>query len=153
MQVVNHCKGDFAVVEDRLRVFSDIEGFEGVGIFTSTWESFAILADDRIKVKQVGPLANSVMNEAEKASAKLGTGAVDMVYIEGEHGHVIVKCRYEGADQLIHEPGKAHVHIIVFLSPDANVGLARIKMKSIIEKLGEDFWIWCRIKQYWQVRR
>ena len=124
--------------------------FKGVGVFTNKREIFAILADDQTEIKQIGPFANSVMNEAEKASAEMGVGPVSIVHVECESGHVIVKCHYESADQLIPEPGKAHVHIIMLLSTQANIGLAKVKMEAVIDKLGEDFWVWCRIKQFWQ---
>lgn len=131
---------------DKLQYFSPIEGFIGVGLFNSGRECMAVLAADPALIKRVGVLANQVFSDAEKVCTD--AGAITMVHIEADNANILVKCHNENTDPLKSEPGRAHIHIVLLLSSLANIGLAKLRMSAVIDELGEEFWTWCRIKQY-----
>ncbi len=68
----------------------------GVGIFTPSGESLAMLAADKINIKGIGVLANNVLLNAQKASIDMGTGRGQLVHVEAERAHIIVRCRIRG---------------------------------------------------------
>ncbi len=59
--------------------------------------------------------------------------------MEAEKAHILVRCMNEGTDPIRSQPGKAHIHLAVVLKNDASIGLAKMRMNSVIEKLAEDF--------------
>ena len=127
-------------VQDKLKEFTGIEGFAGVGLFTPTGETLALLAaDTRVNIKDIGILANNVLRNAQKASLDMGAGRGQLVHIEAEQAHIIVRCLNEGNDPLKSEPGKAHIHLVLVLSSEASIGLAKLKVGSIIGTLAPDF--------------
>jgi len=84
-------------------------------------------------------LANAVLINAQKASLEMGTGRGQQVHIEAEKAHILARCLNEGTDPLRSQPGKAHIHMVVVLTNDASIGLAKMRMNSAIDKLAEDF--------------
>lgn len=126
-------------VHDKLKELAAVDGFAGVGLFTPTGESLgALTAGNGFKV-EIGVLANNVLINAQKSSIEMGAGRGQMVHIEAEKAHILARCLNEGTDALKSQPGKAHVHMVVVLSSDASIGMAKLKMSSVIEKLAEDF--------------
>ena len=69
----------------------------------------------------------------------MGTGRGQQVHVEAEKAHFIVRCLNEGTDPLKSQPGKAHIHMVVVLKNDASIGLAKMRMNSVIQRLAEDF--------------
>ena len=119
---------------------ASLEGFGGAGLFTPTGEALAIHEAPGLKasLKTVGVLANNVLMNAQKASLEMGTGRGQLVHVEAEHAHILVRCLNEGTDPLRSMPGKAHVHLVLFLTTDASIGLAKMRISSIIAALAED---------------
>ena len=99
----------------------------------------ATLAVDGQHLKEVGVLANNVLLNAQKASIEMGTGRGQQVHVEAERAHILARCLNEGTDPLKSQPGKAHIHMVLVLKSDASIGLAKLRMSSVIEKLAEDF--------------
>jgi len=124
---------------DKLKEFAALEGFAGVSIFTPTGEALASLAGDGTHLKEVGVLANNVLLNAQKASIEMGTGRGQQVHVEAEKAHIFARCLNEGTDPLKSQPGKAHIHLVLVLKNDASIGLAKMRMNSVIEKLAEEF--------------
>jgi DNA-binding response OmpR family regulator len=127
-------------IQDKLKELSTLEGFGGVGLFTPTGEALAIYETSGGKngLKTVGVLANNVLMNAQKASLEMGTGRGQVVHVEAEHAHFIVRCLNEGTDPLRSQPGKAHVHLVLFLTSDASIGLAKMKIGAVIESLAAE---------------
>jgi len=126
-------------IQDKLKELSALEGFAGVGVFTVNGESIAALGDDRaFNLQQIGPVANNVMINAQKACMEMGTGREDLVHISAEKAHLLLKCYNEGTDPVKVQPGKAHIHMVLILTSDASIGLAKIKIKSVIESLAPE---------------
>jgi CheY-like chemotaxis protein/predicted regulator of Ras-like GTPase activity (Roadblock/LC7/MglB family) len=125
--------------QDKLKELTGIDGFGGAAVFTPTGESLAMLQGDSTHLKEVGVLANNVLLNAQKASLEMGAGRGQQVHVEGEKAHVLVRCLNEGTDPLKSQPGKAHIHMVVVLKNDSGLGLAKMRMNSVIEKLAEEF--------------
>ncbi len=125
--------------QEKLKELTVVDGFGGVAVFTPTGEALAMLQGEAGHLKEVGVLANNVLLNAQKASLEMGAGRGQQVHIEGEKAHVLARCLNEGTDPLKSQPGKAHIHMVMVLKSDASIGLAKMRMNGIIEKLAEDF--------------
>lgn len=125
--------------QDKLKELSAIDGFSGAAVYTPTGEVLAMLAGDVGNLKEVGVLANAVLLNAQKSSIEMGTGRGQQVHVEAEKAHILVRCLNEGNDPIRSQPGKAHIHLAVVLKSDASIGLAKMRMNSVAEKLAEDF--------------
>jgi len=128
-------------VQDKLKEFASIEGFGGVALYTPTGEALAMLASQNsdIDLKSIGVLANNVLINAQKASLDMGTGRGQFVHIEAEKAHIFVRCLNEGTDPLKSQPGKAHIHLVLILTDDSSIGLAKMKIASIIDSVAAEF--------------
>lgn len=122
-----------------LKEFSSVEGFAGAGVFTPTGETLAIFAPGTGFSKEIGILANNVLMNAQKACLEMGAGRGQQVHIEGEKAHVLARCLNEGSDPLKSQPGKAHIHIVVALTSDASIGLAKMRLNQLAVKIADDF--------------
>lgn len=125
--------------QDKLKELSSIEGFSGAAIYTPTGEVLSLLQGDVTNLKDVGVLANTVLLNAQKSSLEMGTGRGQQVHVEAEKAHLLVRCMNEGTDPIRSQPGKAHIHLVVVLKTDASIGLAKMRLNSVAEKLAEDF--------------
>ncbi len=125
--------------QDKLKELTGLDGFGGVAIFTPTGETLAMLQGDSTHLKEVGVLANNVLLNAQKASLEMGAGRGQQVHVEGEKAHVLARCLNEGTDPLKSQPGKAHIHLVLVLKNDSSLGLAKMRINSVIEKLAEEF--------------
>ncbi len=124
---------------DKLKELSGIEGFAGAAVYTPAGESLTMLAVDGHPLKEVGVLANNVLLNAQRASIEMGTGRGQQVHVEAERAHIFARCLNEGTDPLKSQPGKAHIHLVLVLKNDSSIGLAKLRMGSVIDKLAEDF--------------
>lgn len=124
---------------DKLKELAQIDGFAGCGLFTPTGEQLCLLGAEGVNLKEVGVLANNVLMNAQKASLEMGTGRGQQVHVEAEHAHILVRCLNEGTDPLRSMPGKAHIHLVLILKEDASIGMAKLKINSVIAKMAEDF--------------
>jgi hypothetical protein len=130
----------FMTVQEKLKEFTGVEGFAGVGVFTPAGESLAMLTGDaKFNLAEVGVLANNVLMNAQKASLDMGTGRGQLVHIEAENAHILVRCLNEGTDPLKSQPGKTHIHLVLLLAAEASLGMAKLKIGKIIETLADDF--------------
>jgi CheY-like chemotaxis protein/predicted DNA-binding protein (UPF0251 family) len=126
--------------EEKLSEFKAIEGFAGVAVFTPAGEPLAMLSGDaKINLKEIGILANNVLMNAQKASLDMGTGRGQLVHVEAEKAHIFVRCMNEGTDPLKSQPGKAHIHLVLILTSDAGIGLAKLKIDKLVTGLADDF--------------
>lgn len=127
-------------VQDKLKEFASLDGFGGVGIFTPVGETLGLLEANGSKtnLKEVGVLANNVLMNAQKASLDMGTGRGQLVHVEAEHAHIIVRCLNEGTDPLKSQPGKAHIHLVLVLTSESSLGLAKLKVSSLIQQLADE---------------
>ncbi len=132
-------EADTMAANDKLKELAGIEGFAGVAVYTPTGEPLAMLTGDNSHLKEVGVLANNVLLNAQKASIEMGTGRGQQVHVEAEKAHIFARCLNEGTDPLKSQPGKAHIHLVLVLKSDASIGLAKMRVNSVIANLAEEF--------------
>jgi DNA-binding response OmpR family regulator len=136
----NKSKEDFEMsVQEKLSELSSMDGFAGVGVFTPTGEALGMVSSDKLNLKEIGVLANNVLMNAQKASLDMGTGRGQLVHVEAERAHIIVRCLNEGTDPLKSQPGKAHIHLVLILTNENSIGLAKMKVGKVIESLAPEF--------------
>ncbi len=139
-QQLNHKEKWIMTIQEKLKDFKSIDGFVGVGIFTPSGESLALLTvDPKDNSKEVGILSNTMLLNAQKMSREVGIGQANLVHIEADHAHVFARCLNEGSDPVKSEPGKAHIHMVLVLNEDSGVGLAKMKMEKTIRQFAEEF--------------
>ncbi|MCP4897113.1 MAG: roadblock/LC7 domain-containing protein [bacterium] len=120
---------------DRLQ---DVEGVLGAALFTPEGEVLDSTSGGRINLKAIGILANNTLNNAQKAAVEMGTGRANMVHVEAEAGHILALCLNDGKSPFKTEEGKAHLHLIVALSPSCNLGLIKMTAPSVIRALANE---------------
>ncbi len=125
--------------QEKLEPFKSIIDFAGAGIFTPTGEPLVMLPAGELNLMEIAILANSILVNAQKASQDMGAGSCEMIHIETDRIHILVRCLNEGKDPFKVHPGKAHIHMVLVLSSEAGIGLAKLKMASIIKSLADDF--------------
>ncbi len=128
-------------VQEKLKDFAAIDGFGGVGLFSPAGESLVMLKspDFKSELQEIGVLANNVLLNAQKAALEMGVGRGQLVHVEAESAHFIVRCLNEGTDPLKSQPGKAHIHLVLILTNDSSIGMAKLKVNSIVKSLADDF--------------
>lgn len=127
-----------ASVKEKLEKFKDVDGFQGVGIFTPTGETLEMVSGGGLNIEQVGILANNALINSQKTSLEMGTGRGQLLHIEAEKAHILVRCLNEGTHPLKSEPGKAHFHTVVVLSLDGQVGMGKMRLNQLSESIAED---------------
>lgn len=134
-------KGDenMSEINDALAKLEVIDGFMAAGIFTPNGEIAAQLNKAGIKLDEIGSLANEVLLKAQKATDMMDVGRGQVVHIEAPKAQILARCHNENADYAVTEAGKAHVHMVVILSKDGNLAMAKIKMSSIIQECAAFF--------------
>jgi len=125
--------------QEKLEPFKSIIDFAGVGILTPTGEQLVMLPAGELNLMEIAILANSILVNAQKASQDMGAGSCEMIHIETDRIHILVRCLNEGKDPFKVHPGKAHIHMVLVLSSEAGIGLAKLKMASVIKSLADDF--------------
>ena len=126
-------------IEDILNKLRDIEGFMAVGVFTPNGEMAAQVNIANLKLAEIGSLANDVLLKAQKATDVMNVGRGQIVHIEAPKAHVIARCLNEADDFSETQAGKAHIHLIMLLSKDANLAMGKIKLESVIHQVAESF--------------
>lgn len=126
-------------LEDTLGKLKDVEGFMAVGIFTPNGEMAAQVNVSGIKIAEIGALANDVLLKAQKATDLMNVGRGQIAHIEAPKAHVIARCLNESEDYAASAAGKAHIHMVLILSKDGNLAMAKIKMESLIHEVAAAF--------------
>jgi hypothetical protein len=121
--------------QEKLEPFKSIIDFAGVGILTPTGEPLVMLPAGELNLMEIAILANNILVNAQKASQDMGAGSCEMIHIETDRIHMLVRCLNEGEDPFKVHPGKAHIHLVLVLSSEAGIGLAKLKMASVIKFL------------------
>lgn len=125
--------------KEKLQELANLDGFAGAAVFTPLGEELVLLPGSTTNIRDVGVLANNVLMNAQKATIEMGAGRGQVVHVEGEKSHILVRCMNEGTDPLKSQPGRAHVHTVLVLKPDASLGMAKMKLNQVVEKMAEDF--------------
>jgi CheY-like chemotaxis protein len=126
-------------IDDSLNKLRDIEGFMAVGVFTPNGELAASVTSTNIKLAEIGSLANDVLLKAQKATDLMNVGRGQLVHVEAPKAHIIARCLNEADNFSDTQAGKAHIHLVLMLTKDANLAMGKIKLESIIHEVAESF--------------
>jgi len=126
-------------VEQSLAKLKDIDGFIGAGAFTAQGELVSSLSTSTTKLQEIGALANDVLLKAQKASEVMGVGRGQLVHIEAPKAHILARCLNESAEFSQSSAGKAHVHMVMILDQESNIGLAKMRLASVIQEVAPFF--------------
>ncbi len=124
-----------SALEDLMGRLRDVDGFVAVGAFSPQGELLAEVSGSPAKLNELGVLANDVLLKAQKATDIMGVGRGNMVHITAPKAHILTRCLNENTDFAANEPGRAHVHMVLVLQPEANVGLGKMHLEKVIQEM------------------
>jgi CheY-like chemotaxis protein len=128
---------DIVALQNRLKEFATVDGFVGVGLFTPLGDLLAMVASEEANLGEIGIYFNHLLINAQRAALQTGAGTGRLLHLECDKANVIARCLNEGSGLEASEPGKAHVHLILVLTPEGNLGMAKMKVSSVITFLGD----------------
>ena len=111
-----------------------------MGILTPTGEPIVTLpAAEELNLMEIAVLANNILVNAQKASQEMDIGGCKMIHIETDRIHLLARCLNEGQDSFMAYSDTVHIHMVLMLSCETDIGLAKMKMASVIKSLADDF--------------
>ncbi len=127
-------------VQDKLKQLMEIPDFLSVGVFTPKGELLARFSVPGYKgdVKKVGILASNMLANAQRASLEMGAGHTSTIHIEAPGAQILAITYNEAPDSMRTVPGKAHFNLIMELASDSGIGLAKMRLESIVQELVPD---------------
>jgi predicted regulator of Ras-like GTPase activity (Roadblock/LC7/MglB family) len=130
---------DMSKLNEIMEKFKVIEGLMAAGAFTPQGEKVTEVNPSNINLGELGALANDVLLKAQKSTDVMGVGRGQLVHIEAPKAHVLARCLNESTDYSATTAGRAHVHMIVVLDQEGNLGMAKMRLESIIQEIAEHF--------------
>lgn len=127
-----------AKVEEILEPLRAIYGFIGVAAFTPTGDLIAevSVAGTRLgELGALGALANEVLLKSQTATDLMGVGRGSQVHLSAPKANILASCLNENADFSKTEPGRAHVHLMLILAPEGNLGLGKLQLEKVIQQV------------------
>ncbi len=118
-------------INEKLKALHDVKGFIGAGVFSPDGEF--VDGDTEIsglRMEVLGSLLNDVLVGAQQMAKDSGFGHADFIQINSDAGMMLAKS-YD-------KDGK-HFHTVMFLKPDGNIAMAKMKLNSVVEALAEEF--------------
>lgn len=119
-------------IKDKLAGFEEVKGYLGCGVFSPEGEMIEGTSQiSGLHQEVLGSLLNDVLLAAQEMTDKGGFGHSDFIQINSDMGVLLAKCNGN-------VDGK-HYHVTLFLKPDGNVAMGKMKLKATTEALAEDF--------------
>ena len=116
---------------EKLKAFEDVKGYLGAGLFSPEGELIDGTSDiSGLKMELIGTLLNDVLLEAQEMTEKAGFGASNFIQVNSDMGMLFAKC--------FNSNGK-HFHTVLFVKPEGNVAMAKMKLQSVVDSLVEEF--------------
>lgn len=125
-------------IKEHLQGFSSVEGFKGAAVFSPQGEMLESVAQGGVDIRTVGAFANNALLNAQKATDQMGVGRGNMVQIRAPQAVVLMRCLNEATDFAVTKTGKAHVHAVIVMDPEGNVGMASMMMDKIVGNIAEE---------------
>lgn len=118
-------------IKDHLKLFSDVGGYLGSGVFTPQGEILEATAEiSGIHFETAGGMIHNMFLNAKKIAESSGFGNCDLLQIDTVMGLILAKCSHDG---------KIHFHTILVIKKDSNVALAKMKLKKVTDLLKPEF--------------
>ncbi|MCP4902771.1 MAG: response regulator [bacterium] len=125
-------------VKDLLVDFEEVQGFQGVAVFTPQGEMIESVAKGKMDIKTVGTYANNALLNAQKATDQMGVGRGNLMQIRAPQAVVLMRCLNEATDFAATKEGKAHFHTVVVLDPEGNTGMASMFLDKVAAGIAEE---------------
>jgi CheY-like chemotaxis protein/predicted regulator of Ras-like GTPase activity (Roadblock/LC7/MglB family) len=125
-------------IKDHLAEFQEIAGFQGAAVFTAQGEMLDGIAKGKVDIKTIGMFANNALLNAQKATDQMGVGRGNLMQIRAPKAIVLMRCLNEATDFAATKEGKAHVHAVVVMEPEGNVGMATMILDKAIAKVADE---------------
>ncbi len=118
-------------IKDKLKELEDVKGFLGAGVFTPDGELIEGNAEiSGLRMEVIGSLLNDVLLTAKEMTEKAGFGETDFIQINSDLGLLLARST---------ESEALSYHTVLFLKPDGNVAMGKMKLKAVAEELKEEF--------------
>ncbi len=118
-------------INEKLRALHDVKGFIGAGVFSPNGEFIDGDAEvSGLRMEVLGSVLNDVLLGAQQMTVDSGFGMADFIQIDSDAGIMIARA--------YNKDGK-HYHTVMFLKPDGNIAMAKMKFKTVTEALAEEF--------------
>lgn len=125
--------------QEKLSRLAKLDGFAGAAVLTPDGRVLQKCEPTGSNIKLISALANNVLRTAEKASRDMGFGRSHFTFMQTEKTLVLMRCLNEGKNPLGSEPGKCHIHLILFIDNSNSFGMAKMEINNVIEQLAEEF--------------
>jgi CheY-like chemotaxis protein/predicted regulator of Ras-like GTPase activity (Roadblock/LC7/MglB family) len=125
-------------IKDQLAEFQEIAGFQGAAVFTAQGEMLDGIAKGKVDIKTIGMFANNALLNAQKATDQMGVGRGNLMQIRAPKATVLMRCLNEATDFAATKEGKAHIHAVVVMEPEGNVGMATMILDKAIAKIADE---------------
>ena len=121
-------------LERKLSTFETVMGFGGVVVLNPAGEPMAMINPKKdVPALELAVLVNNIFLQAQQSSNELGVGFCDMLHLKIGEVHVLAKCI---ADEMApSQKNNAFCHLILILDSEAGIGLAKMKMRAIMNDL------------------
>lgn len=125
-------------IQDKLKDLSNLDGFAGVGVFSPNGESISIVGNtNQFPLQKVGAIVSTVLTNAQKACEEMEAGREQMVHLATGNAHVLVKDFNESVHPKF-AAGRPQPYLVLVLTSDSSIGLAKMRMASIMTKLADE---------------
>jgi len=112
-----------------------VNGFVACGAFSSAGELLAEVSTTGTTIAELGAHANDVLLKSQQTTDMMGVGRGNMIHVTAPKAQILVRCLNENTDFAANEPGRAHVHMMLVLSPEGNIALGKMKLEQTIQKV------------------
>jgi CheY-like chemotaxis protein len=127
-----------ARVETLLAEFESISGFLGAAVLTHGHEILARRAMPNLDIETVARVANEGLLVLRDVSARMGVGRCDLMFLRSPKATTLLRCLHVEQAQEGQSGGTpAHIHLVVMVSPEANVGMAKVLVDKQISRIAQ----------------
>lgn len=121
-------------IREALDSLRSVDGFVGAAAFLPSGNMVAEVSNGELDLAEFGVLANDLLLKTQKTTDIMGIGRGNDLHVTTPKAHVIVRCLNENTDPATDEPGRAHVHMVLVLSPEGNVALGKMYLEKVIQQ-------------------
>jgi CheY-like chemotaxis protein len=122
--------------EKLLAEFESISGFLGAAVLAYNNELLARRATPGFDIETVAKVANEGLSLLRDVSARMGVGRCDLVFLRSPKATTFLRCIHEGPTEAGESTSTpAHLQLVVMISPEANVGMAKVMVDKQISRI------------------
>ena len=119
---------------EKLMELTSLDGFVLAGVFSPLGERLALVSSAGPGGKELGSEANELLLSAKRVAERIGASALRQVHLDASPVHLLAVCHDEGSG-----PGRCHVHVVLAISSESGLGVARLRLAATVQQLVPDF--------------